>query len=49
MQHARPNLRLVCVHRNEVPTVVAFRTVLQAQRARQVMWNETRSTTPGDK
>jgi hypothetical protein len=41
MQHARPNLRLVCVHRNEVPTVVAFRTVLQAQRARQVMWNET--------
>jgi hypothetical protein len=41
VQIARPNLCLAGVHRNDVPTVVAFRTVLQAQRARQVMWNET--------
>jgi hypothetical protein len=28
-------------YRNDVPTVVAFRTVLQAQRARQVILGET--------
>jgi hypothetical protein len=41
IQCARPNVRLASVHRNEVPTVVAFRTLQEAQRARAILWNKT--------
>jgi hypothetical protein len=41
VQYTRPPLRLAGVQRNDVPTIIAFRTLAEAQRARTILWNQT--------